>query len=79
MKILFLFNCITCDTFCCCCSVAKLHMTMTPQTPGSTVLHYLPEFTQIHVHQVGDATLLSHPLPPCSPFAFNLSQHQGLY
>ena len=24
-------------------------------TPGSAVLHYLPEFAQIHVDQVGDA------------------------
>ena len=23
--------------------------------PGSSVLHYLPEFAQIHVHGVGDA------------------------
>jgi len=26
-------------------------------TPGSPVLHYLPEFAQIQVHQVGDAVL----------------------
>ena len=25
--------------------------------PGSSVVHYLPEFAQIHVHWVGDATL----------------------
>ena len=31
-----------------------------------------------HVHGVGDATQPSHPLPPSSPFAFNLSQHQSL-
>ena len=23
--------------------------------PGSSVLHYLPEFAQIHIHWVGDA------------------------
>ena len=46
--------------------------------PGSSVLHYLAEFAQIHVHCVGDAIQLSHPLPPPSPFAFDLSQHQGL-
>ena len=40
--------------------------------PGSSVLHYLPEFEQINVHWVGDAILSSHPLsPPCPP-AFSL-------
>ena len=34
---------------------------------------------QIHVHQVGDAIQLSHPLLSPSPPAFNLSQHQGLF
>ena len=28
---------------------------------------------------VSDTILWSHPLPPTSPFAFNLSQHQGLF
>ena len=48
-------------------------------TPGLPVHHQLPEFTQTHVHQVGDAIQPSHPLS--SPFlpAFNLSQHQGLF
>ena len=46
--------------------------------PGLPVLHYLPEFTQTHVHWVGDAIQPSHPLS--SPFpAFYLSQHQGLF
>ena len=31
--------------------------------PGSLVLHYLPEFAQIHVHCLGDAISPSHPLP----------------
>ena len=48
------------------------------RTPGSPV-HYLPEFAQIQVHWVGDAIQPSHPLPTPSPFAFNLSQHQGLF
>ena len=47
--------------------------------PGLPVHHQLPEFTQTHVHQVSDAIQPSHPLPPSSPFAFNLSQHQGLF
>ena len=38
-----------------------------------------PEFAQVYVRWVGDAIQPSHPLLPCSPFAFSLSQHQGLY
>ena len=48
-------------------------------TPGSPVHHKLPEFTQTHVHQVGDAIQPSHPLSSPSPPAFNRSQHQGLF
>ena len=48
-------------------------------TPGFTVLHYLPEFAQTHVHWVGDVIQPSHPLSSPSPPAFNLSQHQGLF
>ena len=44
-------------------------------TLAFVVLHYLPEFAQIHIHWVGDAIWPSYPLPPPSPFAFNLSQH----
>jgi len=36
-------------------------------TPGSSVLHYLLDFAQIHVHWVGDAILPSHPVLPPSP------------
>ena len=32
-------------------------------TPGFPVLHGLPEFAQIHVHQVGDAIQPSHCFP----------------
>ena len=32
-------------------------------TPGLPVHHQLPEFTQTHVHRVGDAIQPSHPLP----------------
>ena len=63
-------------------SVTKLHLTLSGpmdcSTPGSPVLHYLPEFAQIHVQWVSDTIQLSHPLLPPSPFAFNLSQHQDL-
>ena len=48
-------------------------------TPGSPVLHYLPESAQIHVHWVSDAIQPSHPLSSPSHFAFNLSQNQGLF
>ena len=39
----------------------------------------LPEFTQTHVHWVGDAIQSSHPLLSPSPPALNPSQHQGLF
>ena len=48
-------------------------------TPGLPVYHQLLEFTQTHVHWVGDAIQLSHPLSSPSPPTFNLSQHQGLF
>jgi len=47
--------------------------------PGFTVLHYLSEFAQTHVHWIGDAIQTSHPLLPPSPPALNLSQCQGLF
>ena len=39
----------------------------------------LLEFTQTHVHWVGDAIQPSHPLSFPSPPALNLSQHQSLF
>ena len=48
-------------------------------TPGFPVHHQLLEFTQTHVHWVGDAIQPSHPLLSSSPPALNLSQHQGLF
>ena len=39
---------------------------MNCSTPGLPVHHHFPEFTQTHVHQVGDAIQPSHPLS--SPF-----------
>ena len=47
--------------------------------PGFSVLQYLPEFTQTHVHWVGDAIQPSHPLLSPSPLVLNLSQHQSLF
>ena len=52
---------------------------MDGSTPGFPVPHQLPELTQTHVHQVGDAIQISNPLLSPSPPAFNLSQHQGLF
>ena len=47
--------------------------------PGLSVHHKLPESTQTHAHQVGDAIQPSHPLSSPSPLAPNPSQHQGLF
>ena len=66
-----------------CSSVAKSCSTlcdpMDSSKPSCSVLHYVPEFAQTHVHWVSDAIQLSHPLLPPSPPALNLSQHQGLF
>ena len=48
-------------------------------TPGSSVLHHLPEFAQTHIYWVGDAIQPSHPLSSPSPPALSFSQHQGLF
>ena len=48
-------------------------------TPGLPVHHQLPEFTQTHVHWIGDAIQPPHPLSSPSPPAFNLFQGQGLF
>ena len=47
--------------------------------PGLPVQCQFLEFTQTHVHWVGDAIQPSHPLLSPSPHTFNLSQHQGLF
>ena len=52
---------------------------MNRSTPGLPVHHQLQEFTQTHVHQLGDAIQPSHPLLSPSPPAFDLSHHQGLF
>ena len=52
---------------------------MNRSTPGLPVRHQLPEFTQTHVHRVGDAIQPSHPLSSSFPPAPNPSQHQGLF
>ena len=46
----------------------------------SLPVHYQPpEFTQTHVHRLGDAIQPFHPLSSPSLPAFNLSQHQVLF
>ena len=52
---------------------------MNRSMPGLSVHHQLQEFTQTHVHQVGDAIQPSHPLSSPSPPAPNSSQHQSLF
>ena len=52
---------------------------MNCSTPGLPVHHQLLEFTQTHVHRVGDAIQPSHPLSSPSPLAPNPSQHQSLF
>ena len=57
----------------CCCSVTRscpsLGNIMDCSVPGSSVLHYLPEFAQTYVHWVSDAIQPSFPLLPLSPLA----------
>ena len=52
---------------------------MNRSTPGLPVHHQLLEFTQTHIHRVGDAIQPSHPLSSPSPPAPNPSQHQSLF
>ena len=52
---------------------------MNCSTSGLPVHHQLPEFTQTHVHWVGDAIQPPHPLSSPSPPAPSPSQHQSLF
>ena len=62
------------------CSVVPEYLhPMARSAPGLPVHHQLLEFTQTHVHQVGDAIQTSHSLLSPSPPAPNPSQHQGLF
>ena len=60
-------------------SCVRLCDPMNHSMPGLPVHHQLLEFTQTHVHRVGDVIQPSHPLSSPSPPALNLSQHQGLF
>ena len=52
---------------------------MNRSTPGLPVHRQLPEFTQTHVHWVGEAIQPSYSLQSPSPPAPNPSQHQSLF
>ena len=58
---------------------------MNCSTPGLPVHHQLPDFTQIHIHQVSDAIQPSHPLsspfllPPISPRIRVFSNESALH
>ena len=52
---------------------------MNHSTPGLPVHHYLPEFTQTHVHRIGDVIQPSHPLSSPFPSAPKPFQHQSLF
>ena len=63
-------------------SLSRVQLFATPwiaALQASLVHHQLPESTQTHVHQVGDAIQPSHPLSSPSPPAPNPSQHQNLF
>ena len=64
-------------------SVAQLCLTlcnpMNCSMPGLPVHHRLLEFTQTHVHRVGDPIQPFHLLSSPSPPAPNPSQHQSLF
>ena len=52
---------------------------MNHSTTGLPVQHQLPEFTETHVHRVGDAIQSSHRLSSPSPLTPNPSQYQSLF
>ena len=62
-----------------CSAVSTLCDPMDCSMPGLPIHHQLPEFTQTHVHWVGDPTQPSHSTASPSPLAFDLFQHQGLF
>ena len=52
---------------------------MNRSMPDLPVHHQFLEFTQTHVHRVGDAIQPSHPLSSPSPLAPNPSQQQSFF
>jgi len=61
--------------------LSHVRLFVTPRTVArqAPLSPTISQFAEIHVHWVDDAIQPSHPLLPPSPFAFNLSQHQGLF
>ena len=59
-------------------SSVQLLSCMDCSTPGLPVHHHLPEFTQTHIHRVGDAIQPSHPLSSNFPPVPNPSQQEGV-
>ena len=59
LELLLHLGLLAASPFCCCCSFAKLSPTlcdpMDCSMPSSSVLRYLLEFAQIHVHWISDA------------------------
>ena len=62
----------------CCCWVTKSCPILWDPMSCST-LGFPLEFAQTQVHWADDTIQPPHPLSPSSPFALNLSQHQGLF
>ena len=65
----------------CCCLVTKSCPTLWPyglQDTGFPVPHHLLEFAQVHVHCIGDAIQISHPLLPLF-FCLQSSQASGSF
>ena len=62
-------------------SISCVQLFVTPWTAvlGSSVLHYLPEFAQTHVHWAGDDIQSSFLLSPPFPPLINVSHHHGLF
>ena len=54
-------------------SCPTLSDSMNRSMPGLPVHHQLPEFTQTHVHRVGDGFQPTHPVSSPSPPALNVS------
>ena len=48
-------------------------------TPDLPVPQHLPKCAQLSVHCIGDVIQPSYLLTPSFSYAFNLSQHQGLF
>ena len=51
----------------CCCSVSHSCLTLGDSMDCSTVLHYLPEFSQTHAHWVSEPTKASTRVYPSAP------------